>query len=124
MFNSFFANQCSLIDTDSELPPDLYYTDQRLDSVEFNEAKLIAFVYALDVNKVHGWDEVSIRMVKICGESLVKPLISIFTFSLNSGKFPEDWKKANVVPVYKKGDKVLLKIATCTPPPPRGAASF
>ena len=27
----------------------------------------------------------------------------------NSGKFPSEWKKANVVPVFKKGDKQLAK---------------
>ena len=28
---------------------------------------------------------------------------------MSSGKFPSDWKKANVVPVYKKGDKSVIK---------------
>ena len=108
-FNSFFAKQCSLIDTGSVLPDDVYYTDQRLNTIEFNGEKIASFIKALDVNKAHGWDEISIRMVKLCGESLVKPLISIFSLSLNSGKFPSNWKKANVVPVYKKGDKSVIK---------------
>ena len=29
--------------------------------------------------------------------------------SLKEGRFPEIWKKANVVPVHKKEDKYLLK---------------
>ena len=95
--------------TDSELPPDMFHTDQRLENVNFDEGKLLSFIRALNVNKAHGWDEISIRMVKMCGESLVKPLINIFSHSLQSGKFPSDWKKANIVPVYKKGDKSIVK---------------
>eukprot|EP00111_Clytia_hemisphaerica_P012773 TCONS_00037565-protein len=49
-------------------------------------------------------------MIKICDESLVKPLMKIYQFSLESCIFPDKWKKANVVPVYKnKGDKSVLK---------------
>ena len=29
----------------------------------------------------------------------------IFNQTLISGSFPFDWKKANIVPVHKKGDK-------------------
>ena len=48
-------------------------------------------------------------MVKLCDASLCKPLELIFKSCLESGKFPLEWKKANVVPAYKKGDKQLLK---------------
>jgi len=44
-------------------------------------------------------------MIKICDESLVKPLMKIFKFSLNTHKFPNSWKKGNVVPVYKNKGK-------------------
>ena len=51
----------------------------------------------------------SIRMLKLCDESIYKPLNLIFKSCLETGQFPSDWKKANVVPVFKKGDKQLLK---------------
>ena len=37
--------------------------------------------------------------------AICKPLEIIFRICLNHGKFPEELKKANVVPVFKKGDK-------------------
>ena len=30
----------------------------------------------------------------------------IFSDRLNEGKFPHEWKKANIVPVHKKGNRV------------------
>ena len=40
---------------------------------------------------------------------LTLPLKIIFEHSLKKGKFPKIWKKANVVPVHKKEDKMLVK---------------
>ena len=47
-------------------------------------------------------------MVKICDDSICKPLKLIFHSFLESGKFPSEWKKANPVPIHKKGDKQIL----------------
>ena len=48
-------------------------------------------------------------MIKICRQSLILPLKTIFEHSLKKGKFSEIWKKTNVVPVHKKEDKMLAK---------------
>ena len=48
-------------------------------------------------------------MIKTCGKSTCKPLELIFSQSIGTGYFLLEWKKANVVPVYKKGDKQCLK---------------
>ena len=43
-------------------------------------------------------------MLKICGNSIYKPLQLIFRSCIENGKFPSEWKKTNVVPVHKKGN--------------------
>ena len=48
-------------------------------------------------------------MLKICDESICTPLRTIFQSCLDNGKFPSEWKKANVVPVFKKNNKEELK---------------
>ena len=48
-------------------------------------------------------------MMKLCGKSICKPIDLIFQGKIKHGKFPTEWKKANVVPVHKKGDKQFLK---------------
>ena len=63
----------------------------------------------LNPNKSHGWDNISIRMIKLCGKSIVYPLNLVFEVSLQCGEFPDYWKKANVVPVHKKENKNLVK---------------
>ena len=50
---------------------------------------------------------ISIRILKTCGKSILKPLELIFKSCIESGKFPIEWKKANVIPVHKKNDKQL-----------------
>ena len=52
---------------------------------------------------------ISITMVKICDDSISKPLKLIFEPHLQSGKIPSKWKKTNVIPLHKKGDKQILK---------------
>ena len=51
----------------------------------------------------------SIRMLKLFGKSICKPLDLIFQSCIKHGEFPTEWKKANVVPVYNKCDKQILK---------------
>ena len=55
----------------------------------------------LDPNKAHGQDSISIRMTKICGKSICKPLRKIFEQYLRTGIFSLEWKKGNIVPVFK-----------------------
>ena len=50
---------------------------------------------------------ISIRMLKICGESIIKPLELIFESCIKRGKFSIEWKKTSVVPVHTKNDKQL-----------------
>ena len=57
----------------------------------------------------HGHDMISIRMLKICGESISKPLEIIFKSCIEKAQFPSEWKKANVIPVQKKGDKQVSR---------------
>ena len=48
-------------------------------------------------------------MLKLCAPSICKPLTLLFENCLRSGEFPNVWKRSNIVPVHKKGDKQLIK---------------
>ena len=65
---------------------------QKLSSSNIEDEDIYRIIKTLDINKAHGYDEVKIRMLKLCGESIVKPLSIIFSnvnlrrLSLISGK--------------------------------------
>ena len=107
IFNSFFADQCSPISNGSVLPSELpLRTDSTLSTCHFAKEDILRIINNLDPNKAHGHDEISIRMLKIPGDSICRPLnIILFKTCLRTGKFPLEWKKANIVPIHKKGDK-------------------
>ena len=48
-------------------------------------------------------------IISIFLSSIVRPLSIIFKNCLHSRSFPNNWKKSNVVPIHKKGDKQLLQ---------------
>ena len=61
------------------------------------------------MNKAHGHDEISIKMLKLCESAITEPLYLIFKNCLSSNIFPDIWKNANVILVHKKSDKQVLK---------------
>ena len=65
---------------------------------------------SLNPNKAHGWDNISIKMIKRCGDKLVTPLEIIFRNCVNQSVYPSIWKRSNVAPVYKKVTKTKLII--------------
>ena len=62
----------------------------------------------MDPNKAHGCDEISIHMLKLCATWISKPLHILFDNSIMNECFPNEWKKANTIPVHK-GDKQIIK---------------
>ena len=93
----------------SVLPTNLpQLTSKCLDSIHSSSSDIVKIISRLNPNKAHGHDMLSIRMIKLCGNSICKPLSIFFKDCLSEGKFPHEWKKANVVPVHKKGNKQSL----------------
>ena len=106
IFNSFFADQCSPISNGSVLPSELpLRIGSSLSSCHFTKDGILRIINNLDPNKAHGHDEINIRMLKIYGDSICRPLSIIFKTCLRTGIFPLEWKKPNIVPIHKKGDK-------------------
>ena len=48
-------------------------------------------------------------MLNICDDSICRPLNIIFKTCLRTRRFPLEWKKANIIPIHKKGDKQTVK---------------
>ena len=52
-----------------------------------------------------GPDEIHPRVLRELVEEIAEPLSIIYHCSLLTGEVPEDWRLANVTPIYKKGCK-------------------
>ena len=52
-----------------------------------------------------GPDEISTKFLKEMAHPVTPALTRIFQASIDQGQTPEDWKSANVSPIFKKGDK-------------------
>ncbi len=101
-FTSVFANSnCHIPIPASQSPaPDLMLSDVHLTTEEVLQTLL-----TLDTNKATGPDEISPKLLKLCAYQIAPSLTNLFNKSLSYGKLPDDWKLANIVPVYKKGEK-------------------
>ena len=96
------ASQCRTLSNTSVLPEIDFHSNTRLNSFSVTEKDILAIITLLDPNKFHGWDNISIKMVKMCWKSLALPLKMIFEAGLNAGVFPDDWKKGNIISVRKE----------------------
>ena len=107
IFNELFVHQCSLNQNDSDLPRFILRCNTVLENIEINPSKVLKIVRSLDSNKAHGWDSLAISMIKICDAEIVMPLCLIYEKCLTTGKFPEIWRKANVLPIHKKESRQI-----------------
>ena len=108
-FKRFFNQQCTAISTDSSIPSSVNLaTNEAVTTVNFDEQLISKLIVALNPNKAQGHDGLSIRMVQMDSESISKPLSIIFRNCLKAGYFLTVWKKSNVAPVHKEGNKQIL----------------
>ena len=47
-------------------------------------------------------------MLKLCDKSIIPPLSLLFQNCIDTRTFPGTWKKSNIVPVDKKGNKQIV----------------
>ena len=94
---------------DSVLPTLLEHEcEARFSKINFSDDQILRILWALDINKAHRHDEISIRMLKLRDKSIITPLSLLFQNCINTRTFLDTWKKSNIVPVHKKGDKQIV----------------
>ena len=68
---------------------------------EVCEEMVLKVIESLKPNTSIGPDDMHHKMLIELKNDLATPLTYIFNLSLKSGKMPNDWKLANISPIYK-----------------------
>ena len=88
LFNDYFLLQCKPINNNSVLPDFNPVTKKRIDNIKINPKQISDIIKNLNVSMAHGPDEISGRMIEICGENITLPLSIIFN---NTCQYLPDW---------------------------------
>ena len=76
---------------------------QGLQEITVHKKEIRRLLDKLDVRKAMGPDGVSGWVLKEYKEQLLEPIWEIITSSINEGKVPIEWKRANIIPIFKGG---------------------
>ena len=80
-----------------------------LSEIHITEEQVFDHLSTLDISKASGPEGVGARLLKSAARELSKPLAQLFSKSLQTSTFPDIWKIASVVPVFKNGVKDLIQ---------------
>ena len=104
IFNTFF---CQVFST-----PDPHYLENvvpepkhHMPHIKVKKAGVLKLLENLKPNKATGPDGIPGNLLRMCASELASVFTLLFQASLDQGAVPSDWKLANIVPVFKKGDK-------------------
>ena len=83
----------------------IYKINSRLSTINITVNQTLDILKSLDTSKASGPDGISSRMLKETAISIAPSFTRLLQMSLSSATFPDCWKQANVLPIFKKGDK-------------------
>ena len=81
----------------------LNITDQRFCFTPTNTSQVLLLLNKLSKSKATGLDYISARLIRECADLICISICKILNCSLTTGMFPDDWKCAKVIPLFKQG---------------------
>ena len=109
ILNTQFQSVFTHDDAEKELPKMDGPEYPRINELVINENGVEKLLSNLKVNKASGPDDLPATVLKELSHEIAPILTVIFTQSLQTGSLPKDWLKANVAPIFKKGNRHLAE---------------
>ena len=104
VLNNHFCMQSTIDDSHAALPP-LEHPEHILNNIRISSQDVEDVLMLLDTSKASGPDLIHPKLLKEGATVLSPHLSTLFNKSIELCLFPSDWKLANIIPVYKKGDR-------------------
>ena len=73
---------------------------------------IVTKIQKLKDNKSPGIGGITPKVLKEIAEEISVPLAILFNLSLREGTVPHEWKHANVVPIFKNGNRCKAEQTT------------
>ena len=84
-------------------------TNSKLCSLDLTTEMVLKELQGININKSCRPDGIHPRLLLELAEIIATPVTMLFTATLQNGTLPEDWKKATITPIYKKGSRHLAE---------------
>ena len=98
-------NQFVSVFTNEDQSPLPHISNKPTPQLTVNVDGVFNLLNKIEPNKAAGPDGIPPRLSKETAYQMAPLLTLIFQTSLDQGQLPQDWKSANITPIYKKGNR-------------------
>ena len=100
--NESARNACTNINSLNTLTPKVFEF-QRFSFTEVSNCEVSKVLHSLKARKTGGTTQIPAYIYQIIEPFILNPLTHIINLSLKTNKFPDVWKQAMVIPIFKTG---------------------
>ena len=101
-----FCKISSVDDSNTELPFFENRTITEIAEINILDSEMADTLSSLKVNRACGPDSISHRMLKYTYKTIAAPLCKLFNMLLQRHIYPNIWKSATVIQIFKKGQSL------------------
>ena len=125
VLNVFFEGVFTCEDNEPLPAPPKYEFTQSLNDFKIADSEVMKLLHDLKPHKAAGPANLNPLVLSKCADILAPPIAHLFRLSLENSQVPNDWKKTNVTPVYKKkAVGLILETIVLSPLLARSAKSW
>lgn len=101
--NNFFSSVFTT-ENNSNIPEfkDRISDNKHIHSASTTEDEMKELLRNLKPNKSPGTDQIHPFLLRECASYLAKPFSLLFNMTVSQGKIPDEWKQAEIRPIFKK----------------------